>query len=209
MPVLDGVAPLLPADAELLFGFPPCLYPAAGARLPVHGDPDALPVLGGRSTLCLASGTMATSAARAGRSYDQERRQDDPPAVHRGPLELPAKSKLPGRPRTRTGPAVRTGAPCAQGRKDNPLCGVRRGPRHVRPGRNSALLFLFGRYKHLNDRPSHLEIAPCVPSRGLVPFVCFWHSTEGLGGGYRSAGGPRSALRAGHTALRSRQTGCN
>ena len=44
--------------------------------------------------------------------------------------------RLPGRLRTRTGPAVRTGAPRAQGRKDSPLCEVRRGPRHIRPGKS-------------------------------------------------------------------------
>ena len=64
--------------------------------------------------------------------------------LHRatGPVPFPApkrvlltQTQLPGRFRTRTGPAVRTGAPRARGRKDSPLCQVRRGPRHFRPGR--------------------------------------------------------------------------
>lgn len=47
-------AGLLGADAELLFGFPPCLYPAAGALFPVHGNRTLCPYSETKGTLlCL------------------------------------------------------------------------------------------------------------------------------------------------------------
>ena len=64
-------AGLLGADAELLFGFPLCLYPAAGARFPVHGEPDALPVLGDRRYFTLLR-DITVPTARAGRSHEKE-----------------------------------------------------------------------------------------------------------------------------------------
>ena len=48
---LGTLAGLLRADAELLFGFPLCLYPAVGARLPVHGNRALCPYLETKSTL--------------------------------------------------------------------------------------------------------------------------------------------------------------
>lgn len=68
-PLLEPVKGLLGADAELLFGFPLCLYPALRS-------PDPRARESGRSArtrkpkvLYFASG-IAASAARAGRSYE-------------------------------------------------------------------------------------------------------------------------------------------
>lgn len=67
----------------------------------------------------------------------------------------------PGRLRTRTGPAVRTGASRARGRKDSPLCQVRRGPRHIRPGEK----------KMCGPLPACRTVLAGSPRRGILQYA--------------------------------------
>lgn len=156
--------------AGLLFRFPWCLYPAAGARLPAHGEPDAVPVLGGRrySTLPRASRpprpgraarTKLASAAGLepatyGRSVQlsftwTESTAGLEPATYRRSFQLSSTQTLKVSTEIEA-PGVPPGSALLS-----------------RRGFRSALLYLFGRYKHLNGRPS--PTVEMVLGAGLEP----------------------------------------
>ena len=74
MPLLEPIKGLLGADAELLFRFPLCLYPAVGAEAAVHGLPDAFPILGSlRYSTMLQEASWLPRPGRAARTKSSPR----------------------------------------------------------------------------------------------------------------------------------------